>query len=110
MNINDEVPVRGRTVRDCAGRRLGRIVVVDYAATGKSEAWYLLRLTGWRWQLRAVPAASAGRGKRRTIQLAFARAAVLRSPQRSQQGRRHGFDRRPLQAFYARFCEPAGRA
>lgn len=100
MNIHDELPVRGRTVRDSAGHRLGRIVAVNYAASGTSEAWYLLRLTGWWRQLRAVPAASARRGRRRSVQLAFTRAAVLPSPQLSRQGRRHGFSRAELQSFY----------
>jgi hypothetical protein len=105
VNIHDELPVRGRTVRDSAGHRLGRIVEIDYAATGTSEAWYLLRLTGWRREFRAVPAVSARRGTRRSVQLAFTRAAVLGSPQLSRQGRRHGVSRSELRAFYA----PAGR-
>jgi len=104
VNIHDELPVRGRLVRDYAGHRLGRIVEIDYAATGTSEAWYLLRLTGWLREFRAVPAISARRGKRRSVQMAFTRAAVLGSPQLSRQGHRHGVNRSELHAFYA----PAG--
>lgn len=78
-------------------------------ATGTSEAWYLLSLTGWRREFRAVPAVSARRGKRRSVGQAFTRAAVLGSPQLSRQGRRHGVShgvsRTEPHAFYA----PAGR-
>jgi hypothetical protein len=105
VNIHDEAPVRGRTVRDCAGHRLGRVVEIAYAATGTSEASYLLRLTGWWREYRAVPAASARRGTRRSLQLAFTRAAVLASPQLSRGGCRHGVSRRELHAVYP----PAGR-
>lgn len=110
MNLHDEQPVRGRTVRDSTGRRLGRMLAVDYAATGTSEAWYLLRLTGWPRQLRAVPAASVRRGRRRSLQMALTRATVLRSPQLSHHSRRHGVSCGELQSFYAPLCALAGAA
>lgn len=100
VNIHDQIPVRGRTVRDSAGHRLGRIVAIEYAATGSCEAWYLLRLTGWRREFRAVPAAAARRGQRLWVQLVCSRATVLSSPQLSRRGRHYGFSRRELRAFY----------
>jgi hypothetical protein len=110
VNIHDKLPVRGRMVRDSAGRPLGRIVAVDYAATGTSKAWYLLRLSGWRGHFSAIPAASSGRGMRRSVQMALTRATVLRSPQLSRQGRRHAVNRSEMQCFYDHPYAPAGRA
>jgi hypothetical protein len=114
VNIHDE-PVRGRPVRDSVGSRLGRIVAIDdaatdYAATGTSGAWYLPRVIGWRRGFGPVPAASARRGKRRSVQLTCARSIQVRSPQLSRQRcrldvNRRELNRRELHASYA----PAGR-
>ena len=101
MNIHDELPVRGCLVRDSAGDRVGRSVEIDHAATGTSEAGYLLRLTGSRRGFGAVPAASARCGKRRSVQLACARAIQVRSPHLSRQGRRHSSTQAGLHASYA---------
>jgi hypothetical protein len=112
MNIHDHAPVVGHLVRDHAGRRVGRIVAVDYAATGHSEAWYLVRLTGSRGRFRGVPAtatrwASASRGIRAVVVLDLGRELVWGSPSLSWRARRAGVCRDAFAAYYG---DPAAAA
>lgn len=105
MNIHDHAPVVGRRVRDQAGRRMGRIVAVDYALTGRSEAWYLLRLSWPRGQFRAVPAAAARwgstfRDRRAGVVLVLGRELVRESPSLSWHERRAGVRRDVLVTYY----------
>lgn len=105
MNVHAQVPVTGRVVRDRCGRRVGRIVAVDYAATGSSEAWYLVRLAWTRGDYRAVPAAVArwepGPSRdRAAVRLSLGRDTVRASPPLVRASRRAGLRREVLIGYY----------
>lgn len=111
MNIHDRAPVLGRVVCDRAGRRIGRIVAVDYAATRRCEAWYLVRLGRGGAQFRAVPAAAAhwaapSRLAAPRVVLDLDRDEVRGSPSLSWPARRAGVRRDVLVAYYHRVLTP----
>lgn len=101
VKIQSETQVLGRPVRDGQGRRLGRVVAVDCAPDPYTAAWFLLHLSGWRRQLRAVPACSASWDKHGALAVPYPRQVVEQSPQRSRDGQGAAFVAGELEAFYA---------
>jgi hypothetical protein len=100
VKIQNEKQVLDAAVRDCQGRRLGRVAAVDCAPDLYTAAWMLLRLPGWRRRWRAMPASGAGWRAGEPVSVAYRREVVLQSPTLSRQTRRIGLVRRELEAFY----------
>jgi hypothetical protein len=80
VKIQGESQVLGMPVVDVEGRRLGRIAVVDCAPDPYTAVWFVLRLHGWRHQLRAVPAQHAQWGTGADLQVPYRREQVYASP------------------------------
>jgi hypothetical protein len=101
VKIQGEACVLGTAVRDGEGRRLGRVVAVDCAPDPYTVAWFVLRLPGWRRQLRAVPAFGASWLAQGVLCVPYRRELVADSPVLHEDGADLGLLRNELEAFYA---------
>jgi hypothetical protein len=100
VKIQGEAQVVGRLVRDCDGRSLGRVVAVECAPDPYTATWFVLRLPGWRRQLRAVPASRAAWHGAGTLSVPCPRAVVVQSPPLSRDELRSGLVRGDLEAHF----------
>lgn len=101
MKIQGEKQILHCTVRDSRGRRLGRVVSLDCAPDPYTARWLVLRLPGWREQLRAVPAAQAEWQAGGPLTVPYRRDDVARSAPLARDGLRSAVVHGGLEAFHA---------
>jgi hypothetical protein len=80
VKIQGDSQVLDLPVVDVEGRRVGRVAAVDCAPDPYTAVWFVLRLHGWRRQLRAVPAQHAQWGTGAELQVPYRREQGYASP------------------------------